>query len=533
MKKAVSILLALVVLTASFLAFSGINTPLYKDYIVATKMFADDEKVAKTAYAVKGLDETEEFVVVEFVDSGYAVYLKEDMTLLEYAPFAQSPFNQSNSYYAGPTQYFEKEGNVFINKFTDEEVSITEAQTVAQSIRNNFIVENDMVEEKETHKEFRINDGSAPNGEILNNNYEGVYIDNAWYFVRNPSHGYAGLMNRPLIDDDVIDYNPEGIGVCTTVATQLLLTYNNYFTDRRIIPRQDSNSNDNEWLYYDYGDISQRRNNFFSLGSRYRFFNKLLEYFNGQTFYDASDAIYIYLENFAPEIKDTITVSCAMSSNGISNNVINEIDNNRPLLIGMTAFAENVDSWHVVVCYGYRNYDKQFGYIVHYGHGFSGTEHVWTNENWYFQYLTMSSTHQHSYNYIGGEYHEQICTVCGQNEPTDMHSFTYEFVEYNNMKHIAYCRCGEPQIMVHTFEARGIGHPTYHERVCTGCGYIIIEDHIEKQNLGRCIWCLESFSATQATEGDLISTDEIDEEGKEIINSEEDDTKEIIQNGVE
>ena len=68
------------------------------------------------------------------------------------------------------------------------------------------------------------------------------YIKNANYFLANPKHH-----NNDGSDNET--------GTCTTVATQMLLGYHNYYSDRRLIPETDENGV--RFLSEDYSDLEQ------------------------------------------------------------------------------------------------------------------------------------------------------------------------------------------------------------------------------------------------------------------------------------
>jgi len=77
--------------------------------------------------------------------------------------------------------------------------------------------------------------------------FEGAtYIPEADFFIRNPYH----KENTSDKDDDNFVHR---FGVCTSVAAQLVISYHNYFTDRRMIPEV---HNGERFLVEDYGNLN-------------------------------------------------------------------------------------------------------------------------------------------------------------------------------------------------------------------------------------------------------------------------------------
>ena len=425
-------------------------------------------------YPLKSLDGQEDFVIVEFKNTGYAIYFKETGELLEYNAQGKSPYNKGSkkSYYVGPGNYFVSENDQFIHTVTGQSVEFQDLSIVSDTIRKLFSPSQEVP--IESHNIYL----SEPTGggTVLVDMDEGTYIDNAWYFFNDPTHAEH--------DDDI-----DTAGTCTVIASQLLLGYHNYFSDRRIVPEAHLSDN--------FGRLDMR-NDPTTLGTLNSFYYLLASYIDpvynrGQTISEAKFGIEDYLSNNTPEeCRENISLSyfwpIINNDDEIEIIVKNEIDNNRPLILGMSRFQ--VDSFHVVVCYGYRTYANTKGYIVHYGwndHRF----HVWTNRNWYFHGLTMEVGHTHTYEYLGGPYHELHCTECGQSDIRQTHTYTNRYVPYytDTSMHYAYCTCGAYVFEGHSMSRIQSYSPEYHTVRCKKCFYQTQEEHFFKNGGDICVLC--------------------------------------------
>lgn len=233
-------------------------------------------------------------------------------------------------------------------------------------------------------------------------------IQNACYFIANPKH-----------EKNSTNYNANGI--CTTIAVQLLLGYHNYYSDRRLISET--------YLENGYGDLStsllidhsvgdkQGRKD---LGTKDSFCSLLLSLTSnsdnavlGQTIGNVTDGTKNYINERATSIADSVHIS----SGGYSkNDAINDIDNDLPIILGMSPINAPTKSFHVVVAYGYAYIDGVFGYLVHYGWGDTATE-VWVPESWFAYQIRMSLDHNHVLkdtltNHFDA-YRELNCEICG------------------------------------------------------------------------------------------------------------------------
>ena len=99
--------------------------------------------------------------------------------------------------------------------------------------------------------------------------------------------------------------------------------------------------------------------------------------------------------------------------------VIDELDAGRPVII-VFDFAKRGNS-HVVVAYGYAQYNNELCYITHYGWRGSSVQML-VPESWLGYQVTMTVDHTHTYELVMGEnytssggivYNAMECKVCG------------------------------------------------------------------------------------------------------------------------
>ena len=368
------------------------------------------------------LDESGDFIYVEFVDSGYVILSALTLDVLEYSYGSRPPFVcDERKYYAGPTHYLVKENDEFRNIGTNEVLTSDEKKEMIKISKNLIGYSNNQEEIKvvlnkennnryisEKNKnlsllsscgdQYIIGDGLGPGA---------TYIDNVEYFTIGPYHG-----NNTT-------------GTCSAVASQLLLSYNNYYNDRRII--------DNSYLFYGENNPNTCTNPMdmtcYTLGTQgdaeidnyqYNYFAKVVNEIPRSSSYIT---IKNGLENLLAERKNilNLTDDLAIVTRGTDlNEIKNEIDANRPIIISMHS---NEYTNHAVIGYGYQllvgsgtNQDNQFGYIVHFGWGkkdnWKNMSNVWINSGWCFNWVKMVVPHIHSYGAPAGSYYVTNC-ICG------------------------------------------------------------------------------------------------------------------------
>lgn len=236
------------------------------------------------------------------------------------------------------------------------------------------------------------------------------YIPNAYYFLLNPKH----------YENNTDIY---ALGVCTTVALQLLMGYHNYYSDRRIIPQ--------EFLRYNHGNYSgdpilerdyAAGQGCERIGTEDEFFDELFnlspastDFMFAQSISNVKDAGLAFMEEHTPaNVRNNISLtSGTLTGHTVP---IAEIDAGRPIVLGMSPLRGSGSKFHVVVAYGYAWYNNVFGYIVHYGWGDTVIE-AWAPASWFGYYIKMDvNTHDHNFVPHGiyiTNYERIQCSTCG------------------------------------------------------------------------------------------------------------------------
>lgn len=406
-----------------------------------------DVDVASCGY-LYNFDDSADFIYVKFAGDGYAVFNKYTLEMLEYSPFGELPYEEGNSlqYYAGPTYYLRKNKNQFENIVTGQKMDVTHNETIILAQKTREILYNSGVQHEiasiyADSDNFDLtkfggnnlnvaNDSSVPkiddNNLIVPDNMSGTYIENAYYFLENPMHGdnYEGG-----------NYGNNNSGTCGPVAAQLLLSYNNYYNDRRIIEDR---------FLYGYDDTTNTVTNLernpnhcedpmsmtsYTLGSRSEdtgansFYSYVVTSIMEPGQYGASaEEVKVGIDKLL-EQKLGEEYSC-MKIEWSNNNIVlaapyhktitSTIDRGNPIIIETS--QEFGGDNHFVVGYGYQQYeypsgDSYTGYIVHYG--WDNRNFVWINALWCSGLISLDIYHNHTYAYLGGKYNEEKCTECG------------------------------------------------------------------------------------------------------------------------
>lgn len=411
----------------------------------------------KTCEYLYNLDDSSDYIYVEFETGGYVVYAKETMEMMEYSLQGTLPYTSTaKKYYAGPTKYFHKSSNQFHDVISGEKIVIAEKEIkeVAQNIRN-ITVNSDVAKydvqatnsfqgeyagsgEKNT---IATRSSSSPdlndNELIIASKTSGTLIANYTYFVKNPTIG---------ANDGTMCGNGN-TGTCGPVAAQLLLGYHNYYSDRRIIPDRFLNGYDDETgrVIRTYENPNYCTNPMLmtsaTLGTR----SESFEGENNNSFY-----IQMVTRIMAPagfystqlQVKNGIQsyLSTRLSTSGYSvayqvtdlgigvipidsTTIKSEINAGRPIIIslGGVLSGNEIKDNHYVVGYGYQNYTYPSGggtyegYVVHFG--WIGDVCVWINSAWCHGYVSLNINHTHQYQEFKtistGSGIESRCTICG------------------------------------------------------------------------------------------------------------------------
>lgn len=474
-----SFILTLVIVFSSLYVFTSLNIFAAKkdDYHNDTSFMTTDEslhdiftdvKVSKCKY-IYNLDDSADYIYVEFENGGYAIFSRETMEMMEYSLKNVLPYSDSftKNYYAGPANYLKKLDSNFVNMITDEKIDITskEIAQFSQNTRafikskttytydidcnnNNDIIRiNNILNSSIDTNTFSYEDRSPEIDDynlIKANTGIGNLIPNYNYFIADitgPIHGK---------NEDGGVYGNGNTGTCGAVAAQLLLSYNNYYNDRRIIEDRYLNGyNDSANMVddpeknpnYCYDPMKMNR---YTLGTRSddtgtnSFYSKVVTTImkpntNGAYLDEVCDGIdsilnenlsskdYFSYYELSPWLFEYLY---PISSTPIKR----EIDAGRPLIISL---SEDFGGYnHDVVGYGYQDYTypngegTYEGYVVHFG--WTGRNCVWINSSWCKGYLSLKMKHTHNYSIdtgknISNDKREVRCNECGHRLSVDLY----------------------------------------------------------------------------------------------------------------
>lgn len=403
----------------------------------------------KSSEYLYSLDDSADFIYVDFDNGGYAVYIKSTMEVVEYSVQGSLPYSSAKTrkYYVGPTNYLTKESENFVDVVTKKVIIISDAnaKSYSQTVRNNFLSKSkvkvnldELVDISSKVKGTEVPSNAAPIKEappidsnpLIPANPPGAigttYIPNAQYFLQNPRHGVNTT------------------GTCGAVAAQLLLSYNNYYADRRIILPEYLNGG---WIAGGNGDIfdstnytnpsynpnvcvdpmSMTRETLGSNGINETdagtFFNYVVSNIPANATVASEKTGIINMLNsrnidYSIDSKNTYGFYSVNSTD-----IQNEINAGRPLIIGMHSMLGG--SNHFVVGYGYHSYtyygtnETYLGYVTHFGHSNEVPYRlsIWINSSWCDSYISLNINHTHNYvstgNIINGNSMELICEDCG------------------------------------------------------------------------------------------------------------------------
>ena len=380
------------------------------------------------------LDESPDFIYVDFTNSGYAVFAADSLEVLEFAAQGSLPYQNTRGrrYYNGPKGYYTKRNEQFVNEVTNESfvISASEARASSQAIRQTFSISKRELELEREENNGELIVRAAALSEKNKSPKEGtgfikgtdvfyeISIDNSDYFKTDPTHG------------------ENEHGTCGSVAAQLLLSYNNYYNDRRIISPHylnggwhnatgNNNINDYDNYNFPFQDPNACGNPMYmtsqTTGSNNTFYNDLINAIEP----DLNGSLNTDVIKGIKKILNVKNVSYSTNSYNINEaNVRAQINAQRPVIIEMRK-SLGADGNHYVVGYGYGDYKYPVGhpnaglecsgYIVHYGWS-SNRNNVWINTEWCRSYITMQINHTHTYVSTGtvlkGQEMILRCTTC-------------------------------------------------------------------------------------------------------------------------
>ena len=464
------------------------------------------EKTILNADYLYNFDDEEIFIYSEFLEGGYCIISKDGETILEYSLNGSGPYvGVEKKYYCGPTYYFNKvKNNIYYNNYNSETVILTNEEE--KLINDNLELTINLLSTSNTAEIKNINfTYSNPSGNSTPSlDEEGIinatitsasdtkYINNYKYFLSSPGHGVNST------------------GTCGAVAAQLMLSYHNYYSDRRIISANYLNGGWNNSLgdgnifnYLNYDNPEENPNacsnpeimNWHTLGSTginetdsNTYFNYLVSKIPASaTTNQVKNGIIAALDEKNEELVNDISYDIdshfgVLFSSVNEQNIKNEIDANRPALILM---QEYLGGWnHYVVAYGYQNIisptngEEYSGFITHFGHSTQYSQsyriNVWINSSWCYSYISMRINHTHNYsikinNIIDNSKIEIRCEECGHRILDDLY-----VLSSNNIIDVKYDLIGEITIPsnINGIEVKGIGAEAF--KNCRNLQEIII-----------------------------------------------------------
>ena len=422
-----------------------------------------------TAKYIKGFDDNEDFIIVESDVGGYAIFEKSTYDLIEYSPIDKSPYlnvSSTNSYYAGPSQYFKKENMQIKHVFTNQTIAENEKLKISSGFKEKYseVKQNRKVSKSTIQSRSLIGNIDDAHDAFSYNVISNKFVYGYEFFIGNGFHG------------ENLD------STCSSVATQLLLAYNNWYHDGRIIPQGVLPGNKkflhddyNAYQAQPYSDARKMTTSEYNAADNITtFYEELVSKINpniqiGAPLNFVDSKIEEYLDSYANEVQATVSSTDTIIPNDIYDIIKTEVNNNRPLLTGIHYMDEGVPAFHTVVAYGYQTIlmgvNEIEGVIAHFGWG-DWSSCMWFEKGWLNGYLTFTISHQHLDVVIenegndietdmtvgdnGGFNHVYKCEICNRTMATQIHNWSYEtlkFPQYDtpqiNMSHIKKCEdCG-------------------------------------------------------------------------------------------
>ena len=301
------------------------------------------------------------------------------------------------------------------------------------------------------------------------------------------------------------DFGENADGTCSSVATQLLLSYHNWASDGRLIPENYELEAPFEFFKGDrQGDVravpydnlmTATTSNDSKTDTITTFYEVIKGYINpyartpeeveaeepedgrnnGARAWDVYDGIEEYLSDYADSsVEVDMSVGLFDVGDYIVSTIKDEIDAGRPVWTSMYHYSydknNNLEEEpHAVVTYGYQTIDFGDeivdGLIAHFGwKKKSNIEYtnIWFNCDWAYDFLIFEVNHTHNYStFIMGDgtpkAHINYCSDCGVTQPTGEHTFTGNKTPLGHENHRQYythhsisCSCGYKDIDEHT-----------------------------------------------------------------------------------
>ena len=481
-----------------------------------------------------GVDGKKDYILSTCATGGYAIFEKESMELLEYSDTEISPYTSGvkENYYLGPNNYYIGSGVKLQNINTGECVRKEKASVLAKELkeklkynrekRKKITDKNENSDSKTIPTDFSkdvIDENPGPTGSEL------IDADSYKVKIRTYIPNYQFFM-----DNEYFGNNQNG--TCVSVASQLLLSYNNWANDGRIIPEQTENPNEKFFLVgrehnrdkpYSVAMMGTTSSDL-KFDDEISFYEILKSYINpldwsddenppenaqdievGASMRDGYNGINAYLTKYAPEAKKHITMSYSLTDVVEWNNALeklrDEINDGRPAIASIYVYdlkgnADYIKTGHAVVVYGMQTieYEGQAldGFIANFGWIGGGYTHTWFNASWVTGYLTLRTTHMHdNITALNSQNHVFQCMDCSASVVKDRHVLTNQIKILSSNEadfewyHQNICICGYATKQSHDLNYIQIFDAEKHGVTCE-CGYSYEEEHFYKS--GNMCW---------------------------------------------
>ncbi len=235
------------------------------------------------------------------------------------------------------------------------------------------------------------------------------FIPNANYFLVNPYHG----------ENNTADNSN---GTCTTVAAQMLVGYHNYYSDRRIIPKNGKKFLDDNYGAIEYSPIFKRHYAYgqgcVAIGTRDELYREILNQTKdsdsllGQAIGNVADGVNNFFDNYTDS---SIRSGISFRNENFNVQVAKtEIDEGRPIILGLNGF-KTWFNFHVMVAYGYAQLDGEDGFLVHCGWKDSVIL-GWFPTRLFGYQIRMSVNHQHNLRDMGESVAESANDINGDTQ---------------------------------------------------------------------------------------------------------------------
>lgn len=416
----------LILLTCTAFSTQKSNVPI----AAATSIEPMDNEQINSAEYLYSLNGNIDFIYVIY-DNGYAIYFIGTMELMEYSPQGRLPFKlkSSKKYYCGPGEYYEETDNGLKNIITNAECTLNalERDVISLSIKAKLLQtkqanDTEYIERLNNHNaifnylnntdnnDYYMPDNPDELEDVSGPNIDGAkYIENYQYFSNDPKHGTNTLDS------------------CAAVATQLLLSYNNYYNDRRIIADKylnGWNATNNEVEFPELNPnfctdpVSQTSQVLGTSGDNEQLQNTYYNYVyqhipSSSNMNQVRLGLTSILDERNAEIENAISYNVTYMTNlrgeeKLYSNIIDEIQNNRPVIVGLSSSSNG----HAVVAYGYQEKHGTQGLIAHYGWN-KDYNRKWVNYLWCTGAVALKINHTHNYNQYDETLNGEIrCSVC-------------------------------------------------------------------------------------------------------------------------